>query len=223
MISFRLLFSTESPELPGAEFHHRQEEDNVPAAPTVRPTTPADEGPVIDAIVLAFAADPVARWCWPHPHQYLASMPSFTRAFGGGAFAHNSAFCTDDYAGAALWLPPNVHPDEAALREVVEGTVSESVRGDLFAVLEQMAKYHPTAPHWYLPLIGVDPAHQAKGYGSALMLRALQACDRDHAPAYLESTNPRNVSLYQRHGFEPLGTIQVGASPPLVPMLRQRR
>lgn len=88
-------------------------------APAVRTTTPADEVPVIDAVVLAFASDPVARWCWPDPHQYLTSMPSFTRAFGGGAFVHNGAHCTDDYAGAALWLPPNVHPAEEALGEVL--------------------------------------------------------------------------------------------------------
>ncbi len=102
-------------------------------------------------------------------------------------------------------------------------TVSATIRGDLFAVFEQMAKYHPSEPHWYLPLIGVDPAHQGKGHGSALMTYALRQCDFDHSSAYLESTNPRNVSLYRRHGFEVPGTIQVGASPPLVPMLRKPR
>ena len=190
---------------------------------TVRAASSADEVSAIDTIVLAFAADPVVRWCWPDSNQYLASMPSFTRAFGGGAFEHSGAYCTDDFAGAALWLPPDVHPEEDAVGEIVERTVSASIRGDLFAILEQMAKFHPAAPHWYLPMIGVDPAHQGKGYGSALMTYALQKCDRDHLPAYLESTNPRNVSLYRRHGFEVLGTIQVGASPPLVPMLRQPR
>lgn len=192
-------------------------------APAVRNTTPADEATAIDAVVLAFATDPVARWCWPDPHQYLTSMPGFTRAFGGGAFVHNSACCTEDYAAAALWLPPNVHPDEEAMGELVERTVSATIRGDLVAVMEQMANYHPGAPHWYLPLIGVDPAHQGKGYGSALLTYALRQCDRDHLPAYLESTSPRSVPLYTRHGFEVLGTIQVGTSPPLVPMLRQPR
>ncbi|MGZ9111899.1 MAG: GNAT family N-acetyltransferase, partial [Rhodoplanes sp.] len=37
------------------------------------------------------------------------------------------------------------------------------------------------------------------------------------------STNPRNMSLYLRHGFEALGTIRIGSSPPLVPMLRRPR
>ena len=185
--------------------------------------TPADETYAIDTVVLAFAADPVARWSWPESHQYLTAMPRITMAFGGGAFAHNGAHCTDGYAGAALWLPAGVHPDEELLGEIVQGTVSTSIRDHVFTVFEQMAKYHPSEPHWYLPMIGVDPAHQGKGHGAALMTYTLQQCERDHLPAYLESTNPRNISLYRRNGFEALGTIQVGASPPLVPMLRQPR
>lgn len=91
------------------------------------------------------------------------------------------------------------------------------------AIFEQMAKYHPTEPHWYLPLIGVDPAHQGRGHGDALVCCALERFDREKLPAYLESTNPRNISLYRRHGFEELGTIQAGSSPALVPMLRRPR
>jgi hypothetical protein len=55
------------------------------------------------------------------------------------------------------------------------------------------------------------------------MTHALERIDRDRLPAYLESSNPRNISLYRRHGFEELGTIQVGSSPPIVPMLRHAR
>ena len=138
-------------------------------------------------------------------------------------FPTGSAHCTEDCAGAALWLPPNVHPDEEAIGEVLERAVSASTRGELLAAFEQMAGYHPTEPHWYLPAIGVDPAYQGKGYGSALLKYALQQCDHEHSPAYLESSNPRNIPLYKRHGFEVLGTIQVGASPPIVPMSRAAR
>jgi GNAT superfamily N-acetyltransferase len=67
----------------------------------------------------------------------------------------------------------------------------------VFAVFEHMRRYHPSQPHWYLPLIGVDPVHQRKGYGSALLQHVLLQCDRDHAPAYLESTNPANIRLYE--------------------------
>jgi GNAT superfamily N-acetyltransferase len=118
---------------------------------------------------------------------------------------------------------PEVLPDEEGLAEVLERTASPSVRDAASVIFEQMAKYHPSEPHWYLPLMGVDPAHQGKGHGDALMSYALERCDRDRAPAYLESTNSRNISLYRRHGFEPLCAIQVGTSPTLTPMLRRAR
>ncbi|GGE32306.1 N-acetyltransferase [Agaricicola taiwanensis] len=192
-------------------------------SPAVKVMAAADEEWAVETIVLAFAADPMARWTWPHAHQYLAAMPRLIRAFGSRAFSNGSAFSTDGCAGTALWLPPGVHPDEEELGAVVESTVAPSLAADAAAIFEQMAKYHPNEPHWYLPVIGVDPAHQGKGYGDALMAYALVQCDRDHVPAYLESSNPRNISLYRRHGFEPLGAIQAGSSPTLVPMLRQPR
>ncbi|MER8828835.1 GNAT family N-acetyltransferase [Mesorhizobium sp. M0938] len=192
-------------------------------SPTVRVMAAADEDSAVEIIVLAFAADPMARWIWPHAHAYLAAMPRMARAFGRRAFSNGSAFCTDGYAGTALWLPPGVHSDEEELGAVLESTVESSLAPETAAIFEQMATYHPTEPHWYLPLIGVDPAHQGEGHGDALMAYALAQCDRDHAPAYLESSNPRNIPFYQRHGFEPLGAIQVGSSPTLVPMLRRPR
>ncbi|HXW04943.1 MAG TPA: N-acetyltransferase [Vicinamibacterales bacterium] len=191
--------------------------------PTVRVPSAAEEAAAVGAVVLAFSTDPMARWCWPAPHTYLATMPRFTRAFAGGAFVHGGAFCSGDFAGAALWLKPGVAPDEQTMGEIAQATVSDDIRQDLFAVMEQMGRSHPHEAHWYLPLIGVDPARQGQGYGDALMRYALEQCDRQHLPAYLESTNPRNITLYRRHGFEELGRIQVGRSPTLVPMLRPAR
>jgi ribosomal protein S18 acetylase RimI-like enzyme len=189
----------------------------------VRTMTPADEARAIDTVVLGFVADPMTRWVWPHAHQYLAAMPKFARAFGGAAFAQDGAFCSGEYAGAALWLRPGVHPDEERLGELMETTASPAAQEAGGAIFEQMARFHPKEPHWYLPLIGVDPAHQGKGHGDALMRYALERFDRERLPAYLESTNPRNISLYRRHGFEELGAIQAGSSPTLVPMLRRPR
>jgi ribosomal protein S18 acetylase RimI-like enzyme len=192
-------------------------------SPTVRTVGAADEDRAIATVVLAFVADPIARLTWSHAHDYLAAMPRFVRAFAGGAFTHRGALCTQDCLGAALWLPPGVHPDEEKLHELVESSVSPSIQGEFSTAFAEMAKHHPSEPHWYLPLIGVDPAYQGKGHGDALMAHALDRCDRDGVPAYLESTNPRNRSLYQRHGFEPLGTIRIGVLPPFVPMVRRAR
>ena len=186
-------------------------------------TTASDEAPIIDVLVRANWADPAARWVWPDPQQFLMHFPSFVRAFGGKAFAHGSAYYVDGYRGAALWLPPEVYPDEDELVTLVQSTVSEQIQKDFFAVFDQMGRYHPNEPHWYLPLMGVDPSQQNKGFGSALLQHTLIRVDRDNRLAYLESSNPRNIPLYNRHGFELLGTIQSGKSPSIAPMLRRPR
>ena len=86
-----------------------------------------------------------------------------------------------------------------------------------------MGGFHPGEPHWYLPFIGVDPAHQGEGYGTELMRHTLKRCDADGIPAYLENSNPRNALFYERLGFEQLGVIKAGTFPEIVPMLRKPR
>lgn len=67
------------------------------------------------------------------------------------------------------------------------------------------------------------PMQQGRGHGSRLMEAALSRCDADGVPAYLESSDPRNIPLYERFGFQGLGRIQAGDSPAMVPMLRPAR
>jgi GNAT superfamily N-acetyltransferase len=185
--------------------------------------TASDEASTIDVLVRAFSADPFAQWIWHDPQQYHMHFPCFVRAFGGKAFTHESAYYVNSFAAIALWLPPNVHPDEEKLISVVQHTVSEQIQKDFFRVFELMSGYHPSEPHWYLPLMGVDPLQQGKGFGSALLQHTLIQCDHDSKFAYLESSNPRNIPLYERHDFELLGNIQAGTSPPIFPMLRRPR
>jgi ribosomal protein S18 acetylase RimI-like enzyme len=177
------------------------------------------EEQAIAVLTRAFAADPAARWAYPDPRQYNTHFPAFIWAFAGKAFEHG----TDDGLAAALWLPPEVHPDEDALASVVQASVAEPQQEAMFAFMEAMGQYHPTEPHWYLPLIGVDPAHQGRGLGSTLLRHALRVCDRERKPAYLEATSDASRRLYEREGFAVIGTIQVGSSPPVYPMVREAR
>jgi ribosomal protein S18 acetylase RimI-like enzyme len=190
---------------------------------TIKTAMSADEAALMDVVTLALSTDPDARWLYPDPHQYLLHFPHYVKALGGNAFGQGSAYYIDGYAGVALWLPPHVHPEEDALVALLQRTIAERDREEVVAVIERIGSYYPTEPHWYLPFIGVDPVRQGQGHGSALLQHALMACDRDHTLAYLETSNPKNVPLYKRHGFEILGTIQVGASPSIFPMLRKPR
>jgi ribosomal protein S18 acetylase RimI-like enzyme len=158
---------------------------------------------------------------WPDPQKYLLHFSSFAKAFGGKAFANKSAQYIGNYSGAALWLPPHVDPDVETLLGLLKQTTSEDAQEIVPRVIDKMGRYHPTEPHWYLPLLGIDPIHHGKGLGSALLKYATTKFDNENVLAYLESSNPRNIPLYERHGFEVLGTIEVEKFPPIVPMLHK--
>ena len=183
-----------------------------------------DEMPrAVAAIVAAFIADPTARFAWPSPHDYLLTMPLATREFAGSCFKHGTAYVSEDFCGAALWLPPGVEPNGESLEKMFRDTVKREHLDDLLATFEKMEQSHPREAHWYLPQIGVDPNAQGKGIGAALMRHALARCDQEQALAYLEASKPQNIPFYQRHGFEVIGEIKMGAAPLVTPMLRRPR
>ncbi|HET9082836.1 MAG TPA: GNAT family N-acetyltransferase [Candidatus Limnocylindrales bacterium] len=179
-----------------------------------------EEQRALDVLVTAFTADPVLRWMYPDATRYLTRFPAFLRAFGGKAFTSGTVWRLGDFEAVALWFPPNVGPDDDAVIAEITNSVNPDQHGDVFAVLEQMGTAHPTFPHWYLPWFGVDGGRQGKGIGSELLRNCLAVVDADHLPAYLESPNPRNLSFYERHGFEVTGVSQAGACPPVYSMQR---
>lgn len=187
----------------------------------VQAATSEREQAIVDVLTLAFAQDPMARWALPDARVYLKAWPLAVRAFGGRAVLNGSADVVEDGGGAALWLPPGVEPDGERLVGLLREHSPTPRLPALMEIFDQMGQFHPKEPHWYLPLIGVDPARQGTGLGSILLRHALARSDRDGLPAYLESSNPRNISLYERHGFVRLGIIQSGESPEVVPMLRR--
>src|SRR6516165_10238457 len=177
----------------------------------------------IATLVLAFATDPVARWMYDDPHQYLLHIPRLFGALGTSSFDAGAAQCTNDGIGVAIWLPPGVHGDDGPLEAVIGESISQERQAEVAALFEQTEQYRPPEPHWYLSLIGVEALHRNKGCGATLLQHRLRQCDREHLPAYLWSSNPLNAPLYQRHGFEIAGTIRVGSSPSIYPMLRSAR
>lgn len=193
------------------------------AQPDIVTAKPVDAPRVLDTLTLAFASDPPNRWLFPDAHDYVRNFPKFVQGLGGAAFANGTAFMTSDCSGAILWLAPNVGPDEEALSRLIKEDVAPDKQADLAAAIDEMGRYHPQEPHWYLPFIGVDPARQGAGIGAALLRPILARCDEASLPAYLESSNPRNRPLYQRHGFEVLGEIKAGSCPPVTPMFRKPR
>ena len=192
------------------------------SVPQVRQVTAEDKDKLIDTLMLAFSIDPLSRYGMPGPSQYLGGMRLVFSGLGEPAFAQGTAYTVNNFAGGAIWLPPGVKAAEDSL----EGMASfmEPSRVESFVkTLEAMDSHHPKEPHWYLNFIGVDVSRQGEGLGAALMKHVLAIVDEAGCVAYLESSNPKNMSLYERFGFETTARVQIGDCPVVHPMVRAAR
>lgn len=180
----------------------------------------ADRPLAISTIVAAFATDPVERWLWPAEDVYNANFPDFVAAFAGDAVEQGSGWRVTGKSAVALWLPPGVEPAEDTIVRVLTESVPVEKHEDMFSTLEQMTATHPNYSHWYLPWLAVAPRLQGRGLGGLLLEHGLAIVDADGLPAFLDTPNPRTVSLYERYGFEVVGSAQSGSCPPMTSMLR---
>jgi ribosomal protein S18 acetylase RimI-like enzyme len=175
---------------------------------------------------VSFTDDPFVRWLMPNALDFLRDSKRHPRRAYSAAFESGTVFVIGDFAGAALWLPPGAKADR--LEEIGQATPQAETELPIYPpefpeLIKRSAAFCPHEPHWYLGLIAVDPAYRGRGVGTQLLEYCMDFVDRDGLPAYLESTNAANLSLYSRFGFQELAEVRVDSSPPRFPMLRAAR
>ncbi len=180
------------------------------AASHPRRATAADLGHAADTLTAAFRDDPVTSWLgrkdrWRDEGRRVL-FGHLVEVLGLGG---NELWLADDYSAVALWVPPAKADLRIPIREELRllGTMIRFTGlGGLWraSAFRQVAdRYHPKdQPHFYLMTLGVDPRFQGQGLGSSLLAATLEHVDAQRLPAYLESSSPKNVPLYRRHGFE---------------------
>ncbi|MEZ4554222.1 MAG: GNAT family N-acetyltransferase [Dehalococcoidia bacterium] len=164
------------------------------------------DGDAVAAILTrAFADDPVYRW-FMRERFPLDLLQDHFRHEVADYLDSAEVYLAAGAAGAALWRPaPGAQPSPLiGLLRAMPGLsrYSGPLRlHRLWRLIRATEARYPREPHRYLYLVGVEPEHQGRGVGSALIRAGLEACDRDRLPAYLESSKARNVPLYVKHGF----------------------
>ena len=146
---------------------------------SVSAVTRSAEDQVISLLTLAFSDDPPTRWMFPEPSQYLRHFPTFIRLYAGAGFDSGSVLAVEGNEGYAMWLPPGVHSDEEGIADLLRQSVAATQLTEILDLVAQMTSFQPAEPHWFLPLIGVDPMSRGRGRGSALLQALLAQCDRE--------------------------------------------
>src|SRR5688572_9578395 len=172
----------------------------------IRQATIEDRATVADALASAFSEDPLFGWVAGPKAPLQDRLRIFFDAFVKQNLAkpEHLVFVSADGTGAAVWQPIDrwkVPP--ADLVRAMPAVVRAFRRRvpAMLGALTAIEKVHPAAPHYYLEMLGTRKGKQGKGVGSEVIALMTERCDREGVPAYLESSNPRNIPFYARHGF----------------------
>jgi ribosomal protein S18 acetylase RimI-like enzyme len=198
----------------------------LPDGSDVRKATTADVPRLVDAVARSFYDDPVFSWIIPDDARRLSELQRGFALFARRVWCrHDETYTTDRVIGGAFWMPPGTWHLSLLRQLAMLPTLAVITRGDLprlLRTLNVIEAKHPHDLHYYLPVIGILPEWQGRGFGSALLRPMLERCGREGLPAYLEASSVRNRALYERHGFKVVEEIHVGkGSPPIWRMWRE--
>jgi hypothetical protein len=180
----------------------------------------------------AFQEYPLMVYACPEARPRARGVRALYTAILRDSMRHGEIYTSPGVEGVACWLPPGVALP-TLLREVRAGLLGLplSFGWTAFRRLVEYGQWHAklhheltSGPNWFLATIGVDPAAQGKGVGSALLEAVLVKADEQRLPCYLETHGEKSARLYERHGFETKRLFEVPQHPvPVWAMLRPAR
>jgi ribosomal protein S18 acetylase RimI-like enzyme len=194
---------------------------------TGRAATADDVEGVAACLTSAFHDDPLwGAWTFPDSGTRAQRLHELMRFWTQAGVRHPWVRMTDNAEAVAVWLPPG-EPELTAADEVAFGLLVDELLGEradeLHSLLDSFDQSHPEEPHYYLSLWGTHRDHAGRGLGSALIHDNLARIDAERMPAYLESTNPANLSRYEALGFRRRGEFGPSGGPVITTMWRETR
>jgi GNAT superfamily N-acetyltransferase len=188
-----------------------------------------DEAALLGEVLAdAFAEDPVFAWLIPpqvrgRDHRLRTFFTSMSRGY---LRRGKPCYLTADASAVALWAGPGAWAMPLSQMILEAAPSGLAFRGRLLRALRtqlQVERLHAgqSTPHWYLGYLGTRSGRQGQGLGTRMLREVLTGLDADRVPAYLESSNERNLPLYERNGFRVTGELQaLGHGPTIWRMWR---
>jgi GNAT superfamily N-acetyltransferase len=177
----------------------------------------------------AFAEDPVFAWLIPpqvrgRDNRLRTFFTSMSRAY---LRSGKPCYLTSDASAAALWAPPGswAMPLSQVILEAAPSGLA--FRHRLLRALRtqmQIERLHAgqSPPRGCRGYCGTRRDRQGQGLGTQMLREVLAGLDTDGVPAYLESSNERNLPLYERNGFRVVGELPaLGHGPTIWRMWRE--
>ncbi len=189
-----------------------------------RAATAEDVDAVAACLASAFYDDPLwGQWTFPDEHVRSRDLVPFMRFWASCSLRHPWLRVTDDCEAIAIWTPPgeiNVTPEEQpAMDALLDGMFGRRA-DDLHVLFDLFEEYLPEGDYYHLEWWATHRDHIGRGIGTRLLRDNLARVDALRMPAYLESTNPSNLTRYESLGFRPLDEFATAGGPVITTMWR---
>lgn len=186
----------------------------------ITPAAPSDLEPAVTCLAAAFAEDPITGFLLQTGPCYRERVTQFFSLLmrarialsmpvlvARGAVGVHGA--TMGYTTARPVWPRAVTEDWDRFENATHGLTERMARYDEIA-----ERFKPPVPHYYLGVIGMDPAMHGLGLGTRLLKSFcdISASDPLSSGVYLETANPLNVRFYERAGFTETGRGSLGGA-----------
>ena len=171
--------------------------------PVVQLATAADRERVTATFVAAFVADPAVRFFFPDDQTYAKEAAGFAGTLFDQRLAYGTVWVVEGGAAVSMWNPPGAGSAEPAFH-LPSSTVARLDRYE-----SAVRTIMPSERRWYLGVLATHPDAGGQRWGRAVMTAGLERARADGLPAYLETSSPVNVALYERSGWVVVGTVTV--------------
>ncbi|BDA69347.1 GCN5-related N-acetyltransferase [Calothrix sp. PCC 7716] len=174
-----------------------------------------------------FIDDPSFDFIFGEAENKLEALNAFFEIFLTDATQRGEVIIAPEEQGACVWYPAEVpifnEQFEDTLAEVVStiSHISGLEAGNRFQeLIQKVGAKEPQAPHCEVFFICLKPEARGKGVGKSLLKPVLNYADTKKVACYLVSSNPRNISFYERHGFYKFCPIEISDSYSMTGMWR---
>ena len=177
---------------------------------------------LVELYATSFVDDPMIRWPLP-ADAGLVECKAMFQVLLAPYIDLQVVWQVADCSGSAAWLDPASAArfgeiDRAMREHVAPLTDDDGARYGQF--WDWLGSHVPSEPCWVLDMVAVDPAHRGAGLGRLLIEHGLAMARADGLPAFLETSQERNVGYYERLGFEVLSREQSPGGGPEIWFMR---
>lgn len=182
--------------------------------PYILEATHSDIPQAARVLASAFEEYPWTRWTVP-AEGYSKRLEALQAIFLRHALDHGIMLIEGECQGVAAFLAPGA----PAPSDTDQARIADLMGDRLAALMATELPEHP-AGAWELATIGVVPSRWGQGVASSLLSEGLRRLDTEGATTVLETSDPRNVTLYSRHGFTVEATTNIPSGPVVHTMRR---